>query len=57
MLKDAIAKNRRRDRYRRLHLRLVKRVFEYEDAGKKDKYDRIIEKVRKIGRICLNDSP
>ena len=47
-LKQAIRDNRRFHKYERLlrHVRL--RIFEYEDAGKLDKAERVIARIKSI---------
>lgn len=51
-LSAAIIRNRRRQairlKYRRLRCSIIKRIFEYEDAGKGEQAHRILDRARRI---------
>lgn len=55
-LENAIERNRRRTakriKYRAMCVRLIRNVFEYQDAGKEAKFRHVLERCRKIVKTC-----
>ena len=47
-LRQAIWENRRFHKYERLHRQIRLRISEYEDAGKLDKAERVIARIKTI---------